>query len=385
VQYTFPMAVKVYPIPPDQTREYLFTRNRITSQAIYKTVLVVITMCLIALPFIQINISVSGRGIVRPTTEKAEIKALTSSRILAVYIKEGQKIITGDTMILLQNTATDSRMVFVTNELKRLNQYINDLNLLLDSVYSGLASDVYIRQLNKYQQGLQEKDLKVNKARYEVDRNKKLLEKNFIAQRDYDDLIYILEQATKERQIFIDNQKSMWSNELSGFISERENLAANVKELQKQKDLHIIKSPVTGTIEEFNGIYEGTDISEGQLLAIISPETDLIVEVYISAKEIGYIQPGSDVRFQVDAFNYNEWGIIEGNVQSISEDFIMVDNSPAFKIKCSLDKNYLSLDNGVKGYLKKGMTLNARFMITRKSLFQLIYQSADDWINPARY
>jgi HlyD family secretion protein len=345
----------------------------------------VIAICLLALPFIKINISVTGRGIIRPTTEKAEIKALTSCRILKIYIKEGQTISSGDTMILLQNINTDSRMIFLTNELKRLNQYINDLNLLLDSVYSGLSSDVYIRQFNKYQQGLQEKDLKVSKAKYEVDRNKKLLDKNFIAQRDYDDLVYTLEQANRDRQIFIESQKSLWSNELSGYISERANLEAETKEVLKQKELQVIKSPVTGTVEEFRGIYEGSDISEGQLLTILSPETDLIAEIYISAKEIGYIKPGSDVRFQVDAFNYNEWGIIKGTVQSISDDYMLVDNMPAFKIKCAMEKNYLLLDNGVKGYLKKGMTLNARFVITRKSLFQLIYQSADDWINPVRY
>lgn len=41
--------------------------------------------------------------------------------------------------------------------------------------------------------------------------------------------------------------------------------------------------------------------------------------------------------------------------------------------------------NGYKGYLKKGMTLQARFIITERTLWQLLYDKVDDWINPATY
>jgi HlyD family secretion protein len=41
--------------------------------------------------------------------------------------------------------------------------------------------------------------------------------------------------------------------------------------------------------------------------------------------------------------------------------------------------------NGVTGTLKKGMYVSSRFMITERSLFDLIYQKMDDWANPTRY
>ena len=40
---------------------------------------------------------------------------------------------------------------------------------------------------------------------------------------------------------------------------------------------------------------------------------------------------------------------------------------------------------GMKGYLKKGMVANVRFMITKRSLFDILYQNIDEWINPAQY
>jgi HlyD family secretion protein len=90
------------------------------------------------------------------------------------------------------------------------------------------------------------------------------------------------------------------------------------------------------------------------------------------------------VRFQVDAFNYNEWGIAKGKVLSIDNDFTLVENQPVFKVKCSFAGTELHTRTGVKGRLKKGMTFQARFILTKRSLFQLLYDKADDWINPAR-
>jgi HlyD family secretion protein len=55
---------------------------------------------------------------------------------------------------------------------------------------------------------------------------------------------------------------------------------------------------------------------------------------------------------------------------------------PYFKVRCSLDQHELSLKNGYVGKIRKGMTLQARFFVTRRTLFQLLYDKADDWLNP---
>ncbi|MNY20331.1 hypothetical protein D3C86_1538050 [compost metagenome] len=67
----------------------------------------------------------------------------------------------------------------------------------------------------------------------------------------------------------------------------------------------------------------------------------------------------------------------------ISDDIIIISNSqPVFKVRCELKKNHLVLKNGYKGYLKKGMSFTARFTVTERSLYQLLYDKVDDWVNP---
>lgn len=42
----------------------------------------------------------------------------------------------------------------------------------------------------------------------------------------------------------------------------------------------------------------------------------------------------------------------------------------------------ISLKNGYTGKLKKGMTLRGVFVVVKRSIFQLLFDSVDDWVNP---
>jgi HlyD family secretion protein len=84
----------------------------------------------------------------------------------------------------------------------------------------------------------------------------------------------------------------------------------------------------------------------------------------------------------LDAFNYNQWGLASGKVNEISKDIININEQPVFRVRCSLDTRFLQLKNGYRGNLKKGMTLTGRFYLTDRSLWQLLFDKIDDWMNP---
>ncbi|MDQ6477425.1 hypothetical protein [Dyadobacter sp. LHD-138] len=84
----------------------------------------------------------------------------------------------------------------------------------------------------------------------------------------------------------------------------------------------------------------------------------------------------------MDAFNYNEWGMVKGKVEDIARDFTIIKDQPVFKVKCSLDQKKLQLKNGYQVTLTKGLSLRAEFVITKRSLYQLIYDKVDDWFDP---
>lgn len=72
-----------------------------------------------------------------------------------------------------------------------------------------------------------------------------------------------------------------------------------------------------------------------------------------------------------------------GEIIEISDDIEMIDNQPVFKARCIIHQTHLKLKNGTAGKLGKGMMLRARFELTERSLFDLLYDKMDDWLNPA--
>lgn len=131
------------------------------------------------------------------------------------------------------------------------------------------------------------------------------------------------------------------------------------------------------------GIEQGSFLQSGFQLAEISPKTTLIIECYISPKDIGLLRKNQQATYQIFSFNYNQWGFATGKILEIGNDIQLVNNIPMFKVLCSVNQNYLQLKNGFKGYLKKGMMVNARFEIIERSLFDLLYDNVDDWLNPS--
>ena len=108
-----------------------------------------------------------------------------------------------------------------------------------------------------------------------------------------------------------------------------------------------------------------------------------MVEVYISPSEIGYINKGQKVKFQIDAYNYNQWGLASGEVIDIDKNIThSQEGNYAFKVRCRLNNSALKLKNGYEGKIIKGMTLTARFIVTRRSLWQILFDKLDDWLNP---
>lgn len=107
-----------------------------------------------------------------------------------------------------------------------------------------------------------------------------------------------------------------------------------------------------------------------------------MAEHLVAPQDIGYLQKEMPVLFQVDAYNYNQWGLATGNIIDISNEIHVINGAPFFKVRCSLNEEELSLKNGYSGKLKKGLTTTARFKVTKRTLAQLLFDKADDWLNP---
>ncbi len=216
-------------------------------------------------------------------------------------------------------------------------------------------------------------------------RCKNLLDSNVISRSEYETAYYQYVDKTNSRDILVKSQMSKWRSALRDYIKQLDETNANLKGLTSDKQMYVVQSPVNGTLEQFNGIYRGCSVTSGQVIAVISPNGGMCVETYVSPRDIAFIHDGMKVRIRIDALNYNEWGVIHGHVQSISSDLVQVNDSYYYKVKCNMDRNYLTLkDSNRRALVKKGMSASAHFMVTKQSLFTLLYKNIDEWINPTQ-
>lgn len=378
-------------IPPEwienSIENYIYHQTT-KSQVVYWIVLATIALTIVLLPFIYVDVSVQSLGMVRPITETTEIKATVSEIISEVYVHEGQKVKKGELLLRFRSSSPHEKIQSQEKLLSDLNAHISDLQILA----TGKMPDIFksptrLQEYHLFTNKKKELQVGIDKAKRELDREKILYDKNLVSREEYEQYLYAYQSKVEEQSSLIKTQLSTWQTDLNNYQNQQNEVQAELKrETWEMKDLYEVHSPINGTIEQFSGIYSGNSVQAGQTIATISPDSTINIEAYVSPNNIGYITVGMPIKAQITSFNYNEWGMLNGNVVYVSSDCITNEKGETyFKVKCQLEQNYLVMKRtGAKGYIKKGMSAQVRFMITRRSLFDLLYQNIDEWINPTQ-
>lgn len=365
--------------------ESYFYRHKMSSLIIYWIFIGIVVITIVSLPFIYIDISLSCEGFVRPKNEKTVLKSPISEIIDKIYFKEGDDIHKGDTLLTYRTEVPDSKIVYNKTRLNDFANQIKDLQVLSKGLSpSKFFTEIRQKEYLSFQAKMSEIKTYVKKTDIDHNRNKILYDEGLISQEEYEKYYYAHKNRLDELSALEQNQISIWQSELNSYKNQYTEFLSGFSQQNTEKSLYSIISPIKGTLEQFNGIYEGSTIQAGSTIAIISPSTELLAECYVTPDDIGYIFQGMEVNIQVATFNYYEWGVLHGVVEHISSDFIQNENNDSyFKVRCLIKTPYLChKKNGKKGYIKKGMNITAHFIITKRSLFDLLYQNIDEWINP---
>lgn len=367
----------------DSSVESHFHKFSKFSNVIYIFTILLVIGIGISLFFIKTDISVQSAGIIRSLSDPVDITSPTVAEVIKTDIAENRLVKKGDTLVWLNSEKLKERIEYLNSIIIQNNDFQNDLKVLLDGKYSPtLETELFKSILAKYQQKLEDLNLEINLSEKSFNRTKLLFEQEVLPANELEKQQFQLEKAIENRKNFIKQNRSEWQQLITEYELSIKKYKNEINELYKDLKNYIILSPQTGYITNFNGIQSGSFVTVGQRIAIISPDDKLISEHYVSPNDIGYLRNKMPVRFQIHAYNYREWGFASGEVMDISNEVYLLNDKPFFKVRCSLEEQYLALENGIKGNLKKGLTTTARFQITKRSITQLLFDKADDWLNP---
>lgn len=371
----------------DSLENYLSKRHSKTN-IIYIVVILSVAVFLILLPFIYVDISVEGSGEIRPWEERNTLSSPVTEIIDRVYVREGDFVKKGQPILKFRTNSTDTKIDYQKTKLDDYRSQCHDLEYLVKGTRPGMF-DAPNREQEYLSFIAQTNQIKSDIRNFKTEwlRNKALYDEKMISEEEYNKYYYQYLDKTNELKTTVESKLATWQTDLNSLRNQLRETRSNIKSDKIDKRMFVLNAPVSGTLESFSGVYSGMPVQAGTQLAIISPQSSLYVETFVKSKDIAFIQQGMPAKIQIDAFNYNEWGMLEGKVASISSDCIIdQQNNILFKVRVKLDKNYLTLKKiGRKGFIKKGMTAIVHFLVTRRSLFDLLYQSMDCWINPTQH
>lgn len=362
---------------------------RTRSKIIYLSIALLVIVTFSLLPFIYVDVSIQSQGIIQANIKRQPITVPFTGKLLVNNLKENGQVTSNDTLLLFDVSAQKASYTYNKQRISILTNEIADLNklVLFDSTYTRkkykLLSPSYSYDYESFIQILNSLKRKANKQRVDYERNRSLYESKVIAKSEYENYEFGYFQQLDEISTTVKRKRLEWQQSLQNATKELEQLNTEQTKLILEISNAAVKANINGVIQQCVDLQPGSILFANQQLAEITPTTKLQVECSIKPSDIGYIRHGQPIKFQVDALNYMEWGMVGGRISEISNDILTTNNQQIyFKAICSLDKDYLSLKNGYKTTLKKGMTVNARMLITQRSLYSLLFEKADKWLNP---
>ena len=366
---------------PINTLENLIAKNKTKRISIYLVVVLAIAAFIALLPVITVDISSQSRGIIRSKTDNVPVTSAVSGKITTIKLKNNLLVQKGDTLLTIskENLETEKQLndtIYNTNE-----TILQDLEMVLKGK-SNLQTSLIREEYYKFSTQKAELQSKVAQSQINYNRYKTLFDKGVIAKAEFEKYQFDLQFAKQALNSFIKQQMANWQNKKNELILQLKNITGNNNKLSIEAQNYVLIAPITGTIENFNGVQAGSILNASQPIAHISPTDNLLVESTVSPNDIGLIKPNQKVKFQLDAFNYNQWGLLTGKVIDIDKNITLQENQAFFKVRCALDAKELKLKSGYKTQVSKGMTLTTRYIITRRSLFDLLFDKVDDWLNP---
>ncbi|MCK9413456.1 MAG: HlyD family secretion protein [Prolixibacteraceae bacterium] len=371
--------------PPEiamSSSESYFSENHSTGRVIYIAVILFLAATIALLPFVKIQVTTQCEGVVRSGYEDNPVVPVISGQVISCRIIENLSVKKGDTILLIASDKIDHDFTLLTFRLKEDSLQLSDLQKLILAKNSFLQTALYRQEYRSFSDRLAEQETQLNQAEREYLMSLTLFQKGITPRHEFEKVTNQYQFEKIRFQTIQAQQFALWQEKSKEITLEMADWKTKIEQLKKEKIQYCLIAPIGGTITGYSGIREGDFVVPNQPIARIAPDDKLLVECFISPSDIGLIEQGMDVSYQFHAFNYNLWGVATGWVNEISGNVVSVNNRPFFRVRCQLDQSFLKLKNGTIGNLKKGMTLTGRFKVADRTLFQLLYDKADNWLNP---
>ena len=116
------------------------------------------------------------------------------------------------------------------------------------------------------------------------------------------------------------------SDELAKAEQKASGLAQDLIKAEQKTRLQLLTAPVDGIVQQLAIHTVGGVVTPAQSLLVIVPsDSRLEIEAMVSNRDIGFVRAGQEAEIKIDTFNFTRYGLLHGQVLSVSQDAVIRD------------------------------------------------------------
>ena len=405
------------------TKELIETLPQVWTRGLLYSLMVIVGIVLPWAMFSKVDETGSAKGKLEPQGKVFTVDAPVAGTVDEVFVSEGQLVKSQQALLSLESEPVASELQQVQTkvegqqkELAQLKLLKNQLILTVNTQKQQNMAQLFEKQaqLDQARQDIQHTQLALRlaqeaygEAEKEVQRFLKAEDQGIVSEIqvvEKEDSVRerkrLLEEASSDHQQAqlraTEQQESYQSLTHSGEIAVFKNeeqlkeidqqivtLNSQIKEnqsqvngLKYQLEQRIIKAPASGSIFQLPAQKTGTVLEPGGLVAEIAPQqSSLILKAQMIPTESGSLDPGMPVKMKFDAYPFQDYGIVEGKLVSISPTTKVVDTpegkAESYELEIELEQDYIQAKNK-RVALRPGQTATAEVIVRQRRLIDFV-------------
>ena len=262
---------------------------------------------------------------------------------------------------LLEEGAISSEMVFQAEQSLRASQSA----IIQSQLQEGTSTQ---EQLFQAQQTLRDLDLQMIQAQGELQQTLAEIDQLQAG---------LAQKQTEVRRSQIEAQEriqqlEMELTQLKAKIADNKNQLVRAKAQLNQQFLY---APVDGVVSSLSVSHSGEVVQPSQTVAEIAPKGEpLVLSASLPNHDAGFIKVGMPVKVKFDAYPYQDYGIVTGQVTYISPDSKADEQfGVVYHVEVELDRNHVT-EGGHQIEFKAGQTATAEIIIRRRRIADILLE-----------
>ena len=224
----------------------------------------------------------------------------------------------------------------------------------------GIARVQYVRQ----RQEMRNNQTQVARLEQEVDRLQLAIAQtqqqlqNTLAQAQADNERRIAEIDSQLAKVLVDNQRAI--QQIDSELSQTK-LTLAYQEL---------RAPVSGIVFDLQATGPGYVVNTSEPMLQLVPQGGVLAQVFITNRDIGFVEQGMAVDVRIDSFPYSEFGDVEGTLVQIGSDALPPDEIHPFyrfPAEIQLDRQTIAI-NQRDIPLQSGMSVSANIKVRKRTV-----------------